>query len=179
MEKFRIGYFVSLKLEEQYIGGVMVTDSSAIPLEFKYTEPIHPTRIHQILFGKVLHRYLTDEVIRKSLLKEVRNVPLVYFVRDLELLGEDTQNKVPLVAVQKTSLPALAAIGETQRVKDKELVIQSASLPNPLRLVFFTAELDVQEKMLGIVKTCLEKMDVLEPFERIENALQALCQGKG
>ena len=127
MEKFKIGYFASQKYEEQYIGGVMITDSQSIPLEFKYTEPIKPTRIHKIIFGKVLEKYISEEVIKKSLLKEIKNVPSLFFVTELDLLGEDTVNHVPMVALQTTSLPALNAAGEFQRVKDKEIIINGRS----------------------------------------------------
>lgn len=177
-QRVRIGYFMNLRIEEQYIGGIMITDASAIPLEFKYTEPIKPTRIHQIIYGKVLPKYISDEVIRKNLLKEIKNVPAFYFVGEPDMVGEDTAAKVPLVAVQKTSLPGLNAIGDVQRVRDKEILVQSGTSTNPLRLVFYTAEPDVQEKVLNAVRSFIDKLDVLEPFNRVENALRSLCQSK-
>lgn len=78
MEKIKIGYFASQKNEEQYIGGIMITDHLSIPLEFKYTEPIRPTRIHKIIFGKVLEKYIGDDVIKKNLFKEIKNIPAVF-----------------------------------------------------------------------------------------------------
>lgn len=176
MDKFKIGYFASQKYEEQYIGGVMVTDSQSIPLEFKYTEPIKPTRIHKIIFGKVLEKYISEEVIKKSLLKEIKNVPSLFFVTELDLLGEDTVNHVPMVALQTTSLPALNAAGEFQRVKDKEIIIQPLTSKNPLKLTFFTPEPDVQEKVMNILRSFIDKIDIYEPFTRVDTALKALCQ---
>jgi hypothetical protein len=178
MERLRLGYYLNLRLEEQFIGGVLVTDSTGIPIEFKYTEPIKPTRIHQIIFGKVMARYINDEVIRKNLLKEIRNTPAFLLVMDLETLGEDQVSRMPMIAVQKTVLPALTGVGETQRVKDKEVLLQTATSSNPLRLTFFTPEPDVQEKVLNGIRSFVDKMDILEPFSRVEAALKTLCQNK-
>jgi hypothetical protein len=176
MEKSKIGYFSSLKNEDQYIGGIMVTDSMSIPLEFKYTEPIRPTGIHRIIFGKVLEKYIAEEVIKKSLLKELKNTPLLLLVNQLELLGEDPVNHVQMVALQITSLPGLSAAGEYQRVKDKEIILQPMTSKTPLKLTFFSPEPDVQEKVMNMLRSFIDKIDLYEPFTRVETALKALCQ---
>lgn len=178
MEKVRIGYFSTLRVEDQFIGGVMVTDSSGIPLEFKYTEPIRPTKIHQIIFGKVLVRYIHEEVIKKNLLKDVRSTPAAYLVAEPDLLGEEAPGRVPLVALQKTPLPALESVGAVQRVKEREVLVQPGTSTSPLRMTFFTPELDVQEKVMNHVRSVLDTMDLIEPFGRVETALRALCQSK-
>ena len=179
MERLKIGYLSGIRVDDQFIGGVMITDSTGIPLEFKYTEPIRPTRIHQIIFGRVLERYIHEEVIKKNLLKEVKNTPQFYFVPEIELLGEDGGSKVPLLALQKTPLPALSGIGEIQRIKDREVLVQPATSTSPLRLTFESPEPDVQEKVLTGIRTFADKMDMMEPFGRVEQALKALCQSKG
>ena len=176
MEKFKIGYFSSLKSDDQYIGGVMITDQLSIPLEFKYTEPIHPTGIHKIIFGKVLEKYIGEEVIKKNLLKEIKNTPALLFVSQLELLGEDPVNHIPMVALQNTTLPPLTAAGEMQRIKDKEFILQPMTSKNPLKLTFYSPEPDVQEKVMNLLRSFIDKYDLYEPFSRVETALKALCQ---
>lgn len=178
MEKIKIGYFATYKTEEQYIGGVMITNEQSIPVEFKYTEPIKPTRIHKIIFGKVLEKYIGEEVIKKNLLKEIKNVPTIFFVTDLELLGEDSVNHVPIVALQNTTLPGLNSAGEFQRVKEKEIIIQPLTTKNPMKLTFFSPEPDVQEKVMNNLRSFIDKIDIYEPFSRIDTALKALCQTK-
>jgi len=178
MEKHKIGYFSSQKHDEQYIGGIMITDHMAIPIEFKYTEPIKPTRIHKIIFGKVMEKYIGEEVIKKNLLKEIKNTPAILFVSDLELLGEDPVNHVPMVALQPTSLPGLSAAGEFQRVKEKEVIIQPLTSKNPLKLTFFSPEPDVQERVLNVLRSFIDKIDIFEPFSRVDTALRVLCQTK-
>lgn len=178
MEKIRLGYLASLKIGEKYIGGVMITDEGTVPLEFKYTEPLQPTRLQRILFGKTMDLYLSEEVIRRNLLKEVNYPPLVYFVADIALLADAAPGKVPLAALQQTTLPALARPGEAQRVKEKEILIQSGTSSSPCRVTFFTPETDVQERILNSLASIIGRIDLLEPFQRMEAALAALCQEK-
>lgn len=178
MERVRLGYLASLKINENYIGGVMVTDEAAIPLEFKYTEPLQPTRIQRILFGKSMERYINEEVIRRNLLKEINSLPLVYFVSDSALLGDVAPGKVPIILLQSTTLPGLARPGELQRVKEKEVLLQPGTSANPLRLTFFTPETDVQERVLNFLRGISGRIDLSEPFQRVEAALVALCQEK-
>jgi hypothetical protein len=178
MDKVNIGYFSSMKNEEQYIGGIMITDQQALPVEFKYTEPIKPTQIHKIIYGKVLEKYIGEEVIKKRLFKEIKNTPSVFLVTELDLLGEDSVNHVPMVAVQNTTLPGLSAAGDFQRVKDKEIIIQPLTSKNPLKLTFYSAEPDVQEKVMNTLRTFIDKIDVSEPFARVETALKLICLKK-
>jgi len=176
MEKIKIGYFSNLKNDEKYIGGVMITDQMSVPIEFKYTEPIHPTGIHKIIFGKVLEKYIGEEVIKKNLLKEIKNIPAILFVNQLALVGEDPVNHIPMVALQNTSLPALNTAGEIQRIKDKEFIIQAITSKNPLKLTFSSPEPDVQEKVMNLLRSFIDKFDIYEPFNRVDTALKALCQ---
>lgn len=178
MDKIKIGYFASQKNEEQYIGGVMITNDQSIPIEFKYTEPIKPTRVHKIIFGKVLEKYIGEEVIKKNLFKEIKNIPSIFLVTDIELLGEDTVNHIPIVAIQPTTLPSLPNPGEFQRVKDKEVIVQPITSKNPLKMTFFSPEPDVQEKAMNTLRSFIDKIDIYEPFTRIDTALKALCQTK-
>jgi len=175
MDKIKIGYFLTLKHEESYIGGIMITDENSIPIEFKYTDPISPTKIHKIIFGKVLEKYINEDVIKNNLLKEIKNIPQIYFVTDLNLIGK-SQSKIPIVAVMKTTLPSLNKIGEFQRIKEKEFIIQPATMTNPLKILFHTAEPETQENIMKIIKSFIDKIDIYEPFSRVEKALISICQ---
>ena len=77
MEKINIGYLSSLKIEDQYIGGLLVTDIRAVPMEFKYTDPIQPTDNQKVMYGEVLDKTIHEEVIRANLLKAVKKVPSI------------------------------------------------------------------------------------------------------
>jgi hypothetical protein len=54
----QVGYFSHLRINEKHIGAILVTDQIGVPLEFKYTEPVVATKLHRILYGTVLEKYM-------------------------------------------------------------------------------------------------------------------------
>jgi hypothetical protein len=70
-----------------YIGGLMVVDSRGLPLEFRYTEPIQPTKLQQILYGAALTPYLKRDVILETLLKQLESRPCCLIVGEDSLVG--------------------------------------------------------------------------------------------
>ncbi len=179
MGAHNLGYLKIMGKNNGFLGGFMVTDDSGIPLEFKYTEPVVPTKIQEVIYGKALKKYIKEDVIIKSLLKEIRTIPSIIIVDDpSEIMGKDKIGKFPAVAVQKTSLPQLSSPGETQRVKDKEIIFQPFQDVTPIRIVFGVADPELQEKILLIIEEISPKMDIVEPLERVEKALNLVWEKK-
>ena len=178
MDNLKVGYFSSKLIDEQFIGGVMITDQKSIPLEFKYTEPIKPTKIHKIIFGKVLEKYINEEVIRKNLFNDIKSQVSIFFVSDMKLLTTENMGNVPLVLLQNTTLPSLEQAGSIQRIKEKEILVQPVTTKTPIKLIFASPEVEIQEKAMNIIKTLIQKIDIYEPFIRVETALKSLCQQK-
>ena len=77
--------------------------------------------------------------------------------------------------MQTTTLPGLSAAGEFQRVKEKEIIIQPMTSTNPLKLTFFSPEPDLQERVMNILRSFIDKVDIYEPFARVDLALKSLC----
>ena len=117
MAENNLAYLMILEEEGTYMGGFMVTDLLGLPLEFKYTDPITPTALQQILYGKVLRQYLRDDILVRNLLREIKTVPSMIVVPEPEYLsGRDKAGRTPMVSLQKTTLPFLKTPGEIQRV---------------------------------------------------------------
>ncbi len=157
------------------MGGILVTNHLSIPLEFKYTEPIVPTSMQKILFGKALDKYIKDTLVRDQLAKEIGVKPLLYIVGQ-----EDRYNLSPIdgrdtVAVQKVSIPQAAMVGRMARTKDREVIVQLES-SDYVRLTFATLDETVQQKMVNLIIELSQTMDIVEPLERVDNALKSLCQ---
>ncbi len=175
----KAGYLDILVKENVYVGGFMIVDSSGIPLEFKYTEKIEPTKIQRIIYGKTLDKYLKEEVISKSLLKELKNVPNLVMVNDYEMIaGKDKLHGFYVAFSQKTTLPRLEKSGDIKRVKDKEIIIQPYQDTNPIRVVFGVGDPELQEKVLSFLKELSRKIDIVEPYERVRKALEVLWEEK-
>lgn len=171
-----LGYLAVEQIEERFIGGIMVTDSRSIPVEFRYTDPIQPTQIHRIIFGTVLKSYITNEVIKKTLLKDVRQTPDLLFVTDCDMLDPGTTERINLACLQGTTLPPLEQPGILQRIKAKEVLFQTPQQKFPLKLEFESPEPEKQEAALNILRSLFQTMDLLEPFDRLSKALHSLCK---
>lgn len=179
-DSIRLAYFMAVKEGASYLGGLLVTDSSGIPLDFRYTEPITPTKLQSVLYGKALEPHLKEEVIQRTLLKELKTPPDLFVVPPADLAtcaGGDL--KCPVVAVQKSQENPLPRVGEVFRVSPREVLLQVADGAAPLRVVFGSPlEAAAQD---GAVQRLLEAgyhMDLTEPLERVTAALQALVKGE-
>lgn len=180
MASRKIGYFTCLESGGNYVGAVLVTDGAGIPLEFKYTEPIKPTRIQAILYGGSLERYVKTEVIRAKLIKSLTNKPEVLFVdnSDLTLLGRC--EGVPVVAVQRARIQPLERAGATKRPKENELIIQEQAGSDPIRLIFESADDELISRFQVLALELGVTMDIAEPLKRSVAALESILQqGKG
>ncbi len=175
-EPIKLAYFMAVKEGASYLGGLLVTDTSGIPLDFRYTEPITPTRLQSILYGKSLEPHLKEEVIQKTLLKELKTAPDLFIISVTELAGGWSGDaKYPVLAVQKSQESPLAKVGETFRAGPRELLLQLTDGSAPLRVVF-AASVDAITQEQAVLKL-LEAgyhMDLVEPMERVAAALQSL-----
>ncbi len=173
----KAGYLNVMEKEGVYIGGFMVVDESGIPLEFKHTEKIEPTKIQRVIYGKILDKYLKENVISKALIKEIKFPPDFIVVSEYSIIeGKDKLFGFPCVFIQKTSLQRLKESGDTQRVKEKEILFQPYQDTNPVRIVFGVVDPELQDKVILKISELSRKSDILEPLERVEKALELIWQ---
>ena len=105
-DTLKLAYFVVMKEGASYLGGLLLTDTSGIPLDFRYTEPITPTKLQGVLYGKALEPHLKEEVIQRTLLKELKTTPDLLILPASELAGGwSGETKCPVLSVQKTQDP--------------------------------------------------------------------------
>ena len=83
-----LGYLmVTRTAENEYVGGIMVTDPYAIPIEFKYSEPIKPTGLQKILYGNSIEKYILVDVIAKKLLQNIEEKPKFILIEEKDILN--------------------------------------------------------------------------------------------
>ena len=177
-DSLKLAYFVVMKEGASYLGGLLLTDTSGIPLDFRYTEPITPTKLQNVLYGKALEPHLKEEVIQKTLLKELKAPPDLLFLPPTELAGGwSGEARCPVLSVQKTQEAPLARSGEVFRVSPRELLVQVAEGAAPLRAIFASSvDLPQQDQSVAKLLEAGYQMDLAEPLERVSAALQALVR---
>lgn len=160
----KVGYISAKKIDEKYVGAVLIVDELGIPQEFKYTEPVSPTPLQKILYGKSLELYLTVEIIAKSLLKSVEQKPEIFLTDNISLV--EASDQVYYVSPYSTS-----KLEQSQSLEPNECVIplQNESLK-------FVSKSNLTQDKIEKLKKIVEEFDVMEPFQRLSKALEFVCR---
>lgn len=201
-QEAKLGYLlVTSPVSNIYIGGLMVVDGRGLPVEFRYTEPIQPTKIQQILYGSVLGRYIKTEVILETLLKNLESHPQLLIVNDDCFLTKDLPiNTFDVVRLMETKSGPLKLPGNIEKISGSEFLLQLTAESSPIRVQLPTET--GPNGVIGGVKSLPDKSqesgfefensrvyhfladigrvtDILEPLTRVEKALAVLCQEAG
>lgn len=161
-----------------YLGALMVTDSTGLPVDFRYTDPIEPTRLQRALYGGVLDRYLRTEVVTRTLLGALAQPPTMLVVDDRQLLDEQVA-PCPVVLLAASAAGALGPVGATHAQGGGSFLLQVAERENPVRVSMGEEAMPahgdaVTEALLRLGAT----MDLLEPVDRVRDALDLVAAGE-
>lgn len=184
---------VTSPMPNVFIGGVMVTDNRGLPIEFRYTDPIQPTRIQQILYGQVLSAYIKREVILETLVKSIESKFKCLLVEDENLVNYPGQG-FSIIRLSETKSAPLGEIGKVEKISDSEMLLQTSEQGSPLRLYLAKpagqgnssalsggseGEPNSTEGGYTALVEAGQQMDVYEPMKRIQKALEVICQEAG
>lgn len=180
----RPGYLVVRADDDgTYVGGLMVTDSSGLPVDFRYTDPVTPTRLQRALYGGVLDRYLRSEVVLGTLLSALDRAPTVLLIDDDRLLDERI-DACPMAFVSSSRSDPLGAPGARAPHGAGAFLLQIAEGGHPLRVELPAGDPDDPAMAAGeaaVVEALLalgRRMDPLEPVERVRDALDVIVAGE-
>ena len=180
MDEMVLAFYHHKELDGRFLGGILVTDGRSVPLEFRYTDPVQPTRLHRVLFGRMLETYLFEEVIQRSLFRELKQIPQMVFVREPSMLSGSVARKIPWGLLAPSSLSSLGPVGTVEHPGgERDLLVQSAFHPAPIKLSLAGGEPDVLSRVETLLRSLAPRMDLLEPFERLGQALDLLVEGEG
>ena len=163
--------------KESYVGGILVTDMSSVPVEFRVTLPVKPNAIQRSLYGDALAPYVGVELCGKPLLKAVDHRMELVFAAPGFMLGVRSDCACPVVHVQKT--------GELiEVVSSREGVIGDGDqhrldIPpgrfQPLTLLSAAGFADDLNVVRPVIQEVAATFYLLEPFDRIKRALTILA----
>ncbi len=178
VENVKLAYGVAYSSNTKgYMGAILITDYKGFPLEFKYTDPIVPTKIQQVLYGEGLEKYLKIDVITDSLVKVLSQDMSVLFVEDEDLLAYDS-SKIPIVRLSVTKASPLSNPGDFQKIKKNEVLLQTSHGKCPVRLLFkenFECEGAAFDSIVSMLVEAGHFMDVEEPISRVQKTLELIC----
>lgn len=169
-----LGYFKMYTEKEMYLGGLMVVDHRGIPVEFKYTDTIKPSKLQKVLYGGVLEKYLKEEVIIGNLIEKLEIRPEVYVVDKLENMVLNKFVKEQVMLLKETPNKSLDNPGDYQFLKDDEAVYQVDEFNQPIRIQFKEGK---GEELFNMLNSFGLEGNLIEPFRRVEEALRLICKG--
>ncbi len=169
-----LGYFKMYTEKEMYLGGLMVVDHRGIPVEFKYTDTIKPSKLQKVLYGGVLEKYLKEEVIIGNLIEKLEIRPEVYVVDKLENMVLNKFVKEQVMLLKETPNKSLDNPGDYQFLKDDEAVYQVDESNQPIRIQFKEGK---GEELFNMLNSFGLEGNLIEPFKRVEEALRLICKG--
>ncbi|MEO9174335.1 MAG: hypothetical protein ABI317_02390 [Gaiellales bacterium] len=160
-----------------YLGGILVVDEFGLPLEFRHTLALRPSRLQTTLYGDALDRYLRAAVITTRLLDDLERRPAVVLVCDpLLAIGGDA---LPVAHMEPSGLEPSGPVG-TFRAFDgvsPGFTLQLRPGDPPVRFVTKAAP-SCFRSLADAVLEVAETMDVSEPPARVRAALRLIAVGE-
>jgi hypothetical protein len=172
-----LGYLTIEAEEGLFRGAALIVDYRGIPIDFRYTDPIRPTRLEKILYGSALDVYLKEELILESLIEAVEIRPALWICREQSLLLPiRALSKDRTVFLASSSRSPLNATGDHESAGEPAAYfIQVDSVSAPVRVVFPGPPQETELKStVNLFVGAARTMELLEPFTRIYKALAAI-----
>jgi hypothetical protein len=176
----KIGFYSLLpsRDEKGHLGALLITDTLGKPQEFRVTYPVKPTLLQRQLYGDSLIPHIGIELCGIPLFKELNNKPILLMVADTQFLG--------LAQTTSCSVAYIERLGETMHIDDgessgniQEKINHASGRFQPLlcELPPGSDESEHTETIEQISRFFL-RIDLLEPFDRIRVAIDALAEQK-
>ena len=173
-----IAYLDVLRLDPAgYLGGILVVDEFGLPLEFRHTVALRPSRLQTTLYGEALDRYLRAAVITTRLLDDLERAPAVVLVTDpLLAIGGD---ELPVAHMEASGLEPSGPVGTFREVDGASagFTLQLRANDPPTRFIT-RADRAGYRSMSDAILRVAETMDLAEPPARVRAALRLIAAGE-
>ena len=154
-----------------------MVDDFGLPVEFRHTLALQPTKLQETLYGDALDRYLRAAVIAVRLLDDLDARPGVVLTSDPILaVGGDA---LPVAAFERSGVGPIGPAGSLQAFDGASpgFVLQPARRRGPA-----AADLEglpaCYQDMADAVLEAAETMDISEPPARVRAALTLIAAGE-
>ena len=176
-----LGYMIIEGSETMIRGAALITDAKGFPIDFARTEPLRPDHLARILYGESFGKYAKEKLILESLLDAVEIQPQLWICKDADLIAPiKTGSKILTVLLEESTHAPLDAPGHVESAPDPGVfMIQAEPNGAPLRAQFLqNVRPEEVQQAAAILSFAATSMDILEPFTRLEKALNFLATGR-
>ncbi|GHV28595.1 hypothetical protein FACS1894167_06030 [Synergistales bacterium] len=175
-KKFLLGYLIVETKDNYFRGAALVVDQRGIPVDFRYTEPVRPTKLERILYGGALDIYLREEVILDNLLGAVETKPSIWLVDNEDLIDPVQKiSKTMTLAIESTSHAPLDHSGTCEpSAEEGGFLFQADNISAPLHLIVSGDGAAKIQQTTDMLTAAAADMEIMEPFGRISRAFEAV-----
>ena len=189
-----IGFLTVVTIPDQgLVGGYLVLNAAARPLEFHCTTPVRANRAQEILYGPTLRPYLFGEQIGKTLLARSKTKPLLALTDVQDVLAARNFTPLPVVYVVPKSIHTTTSdyVEPLNPDFSSEQSLQQSSPNEPIEATTCLASDKLIEFSLGGQRVAIGEafqedqqavkeswqatiggFDLREPFGRIREAIE-------
>ena len=166
-----IGYLAVTTQEPLfYVGGVLVADEYGLPVEFRHTLPVRPTKLQRALYGAALDRYLRSVVIAQRLVSGLEHDPAVVLVSDVHAARARRASRSGYLEESGVDPVGRPGAVEPFTGASAGFLLQLRAGEAPLRLVT-EAPVHLYPEIGRALVEAAETMDLFEPMERVRSGL--------
>lgn len=170
-----IGYFAIHRLQNDnnaFSGAMLVIDKEGLPQEFRCTVPLNPSLSQRALYGVALERHAFNTLIGLPLTQALTARPVCYIVRSRDLLELRQLIETPVVHMEEAS--ESFSIGDDSSSLAR--LTSASGAFQPLTLLGHDDHADDSEFARSAMQSEFDRIDLLEPFARIDAAMDALSK---
>ena len=175
-----VGFLTVVENDEVgWLGGYLVLNLRARPVEFHCTAPIKPNRAQEILYGPTLRPFLYGEQIGATLIQKAKSKPQLIFTDTDPALAARDMIRTPLAMLWSESSRPLSGLDDDGPSYHLDAVHSAnARRPHWVSIQLGNNEIKLQSRHVEdealIVRRWSEmqlQLDLSEPFERLHQAL--------
>ena len=162
-----VGYLSVLEEDIGQIGGLLLLNVQARPVEFHCTAPVKPSRAQQVLYGVTLQAYVIEQ-IAATLIAKTKLSPTFIATDRREVWLSQTESSIPTIFV-----PATDTVSDSEQIRSYGSSRTSGVGFDVAGVEVFVATERSADKSLvtDFWSEHGQGLEFCEPFDRIREAL--------
>ncbi|MBD2705297.1 hypothetical protein IC229_32060 [Spirosoma sp. BT702] len=166
-----VGFLLLQELEvnDVFVGALLVTDESGVPIEFKCTHAIKPTLIQRALYGDNLRPFIGVTLCGVPLYQSLKNEPDVIFIKQAFCLNLHLEVNADTVLVSRAG----ESLG-TGELSHRDRMNSEGGFPPIIVTYHPDSKKSENDEVRELISQVFLNVDVLEPFDRISKSIEVL-----
>lgn len=157
------------------LGAVLAVNEIGLPVEFKHTEPCEPGALTKILHGGRLDWHMKLNVIGFPLINSVATPVVAILCSDKLFFKLQGRAKMPIAILTETAEQPGGETGKIEEIGQGRWLVHVSQAASPVVVTPADGLDRTVQKIVPALIEIAEAVNLLEPFERLEKALDHIA----